>query len=74
MVELDGLAVGLGPRKTAQPLVWSVTVRLPVTAVALEGTPPWPDAAKVAGLLADSALEMPLPVRVSSRRAGVKGT
>ena len=31
-VELVGAGVALGPMKTAQAKVWSVTVRLPVTA------------------------------------------
>src|ERR1035437_7604776 len=74
IVDVAGAAVGIGPRKTAQPFVPLTTVTLPVTAVALPGMPPRPLTLNVSGVLAGSLLPRPLADRVSSRRAGVTGT
>src|ERR1035437_120177 len=49
-VELVGLLVAFGPMYRYPPLLWEVTVRLPVTAVALAGTPPTPATPKVRAL------------------------
>ena len=48
------------------------TVTLPVTALAPLGTPPWPHTVKVRGVLALSLPDSPIPLRVSSTRAGVR--
>ncbi len=52
-------------------MVWSVTVRLPVTATALAGTPPCPATWKDFATPLVSFVETPTPVRVSMIRAGV---
>src|ERR1035437_4829789 len=71
MVEVEGLASGSGPRYTAQEKLGLTTVTLPVTAVALPGTPGRPATWTVAGVLAWTLPLQPLPSRVSSRRDGV---
>src|ERR1035437_4201234 len=71
IVEVVGLASGSGPRYTAQEKLGLTTVTLPVTAVALAGTPGRPATWNVAGTLATSLPPRPLPARVSSIRAGV---
>ena len=73
-VDVVGLLVGLGVSETNPGLVWSVTVRLPVTATALEGTPPCPPTANVRAVPEAKAPERPVPLRVSSRRAGLSET
>jgi len=69
-----GLWVGLGVSETNPGRVWSVTVRLPGTATALEGTPPCPPTANVRAVPEAKAPERPVPLRVSSRRAGLSET
>src|SRR5450759_5250527 len=74
IVEVVGLAIGSGPRYTAQEYVELTTVTLPVTAVAPAGmglpARVWLVTANVAGVLATSLPERPLPDRLSSRRVG----
>src|SRR5512135_3245804 len=69
-VEVVGLLVGLGVSATQPALVWLVTVRLPVTAIALAGTPPRPVTWIVRAVPELNVPVRPLPVRVSSSRAG----
>jgi len=73
IVEVVGFAIGSGPRYTAQEKLEFTTVTLPVTALALPGTPPRPATAKVAGVLARIFPERPLLTRVSRSRAGAVG-
>ena len=54
--------------------VWPVTVRLPVTAVAFAGTPPRPVTWNDQGNPFLNVPLRPLPVLVSSSRAGPSGT
>ena len=65
IVDVGGATILSGPRYTAQELVELTTVRLPVTAVALVGTPPRPQTRKLRGT--------PFLIRVSRSRAGVRG-
>src|SRR6476661_498316 len=73
-VELLGAEVGTGPTKAAPAAVWLVTVRLPVTATAVLGTPPRPVTWKVRGTPALNLPARPVPKRESSRRAGATAT
>jgi len=74
IVEVDGVAVGSGPTKTAHELVSLTTVTLPVTAVAPTGAYALPMIWKETGVLAGNLPEKPLATRVSSRRDGGRGT
>src|SRR6185503_20625842 len=69
MVEVVGLAVELGPRKPAPSMFWLVTVKLPVTATAPEGTPPRPLTWNVRGTQPTNLPDRPLAYRLSRSRA-----
>ena len=73
-VELAGTVVGSGPRYAYPPPLWPVTVRVPVTATALAGTPPRPATWKVRGAWAVNGPLSPMPNLVSSIREGGNGT
>ena len=73
-VEVVGLLVGVGVSETKPALVCPVTVRLPVTATAFEGTPPCPVTANVRATPELKAPARPMLERVSRIRAGVSGT
>src|ERR1035437_5930409 len=68
-VELPGLLVATGPMEKQPLLIWPVTVRLPVTAIAPAGTPL---TVKVrAAWLVNGPDRPPVPLRVSRTRFGL---
>src|SRR5450830_1313277 len=72
-VEEVGLFIATGPMKRKPALVCWVTVRLPVTAMALEGTPPWPLTTNVRATCELKGPDRPpVPLRVSRMRVGVR--
>src|SRR5437588_10675524 len=74
MGEVGGLLVGATVRETyPSPVCW-VTVRLPVTATALDGTPPCPATAKVRAAPDVNFPGRPRLMRVSRTREGEIGT
>src|ERR1035437_6623231 len=72
-VELVGLFWANGPMARYPRFVCCVTVRLPVTAVAPEGTPPCPQTVNVRATCELNGPESPpVPSRESRMRAGVR--
>src|SRR5450759_4685009 len=70
-VEEVGLFIATGPTERKPRLVCQVTVRLPVTAMALPGTPPWPITVNVRATCELKAPDRPpVPSRESRMRAG----